>query len=78
LISQLHQAGELFAMHDFHAWKFNGIAVKISAGTDRNGLLIAAVCTMDRQLHRIVFPPLSPMAVGSAGFNRRITNFLHI
>jgi hypothetical protein len=68
LISRLHQSGELLANTDFHAWKFAGIALKVSIGSDRNGLVVAAACMMDRQLIRIIFPPLSPMATVEAGF----------
>ncbi|KAF7637423.1 hypothetical protein Mgra_00003167 [Meloidogyne graminicola] len=61
LLSLLHQSGELFATHDFNAWKSSGIAINVSVGTDQNGSTKAVIRMLDGPVLRIIYPSLSPM-----------------
>uniref|UniRef100_A0A914N1S2 Nucleoporin Nup120/160 beta-propeller domain-containing protein n=1 Tax=Meloidogyne incognita TaxID=6306 RepID=A0A914N1S2_MELIC len=66
ILSRLHQSGELYATHDFNAWKSPGIATSLSVGTDQNGSTKAVVRMLDGPVLRIIYPSISPMATAIA------------
>uniref|UniRef100_A0A1I8B7X5 ER membrane protein complex subunit 1 n=1 Tax=Meloidogyne hapla TaxID=6305 RepID=A0A1I8B7X5_MELHA len=66
ILSRLHQSGEIYATHDFNAWRSPGIATSLSAGTDQNGSTKAVVRMLDGPVLRIIYPSLSPMAASVA------------
>ena len=68
MLSRLYQSGELYATHDFNAWKNPGIAMSVSFGTDENGSTKAVVRMLYGPVLRVIYPSLSPMAVSVAGF----------